>query len=59
MYIIRLSDVMECIVDKSFDVDKILGEVEKALEKYESEKTDFEVLESISVNVISGLTDIL
>ena len=59
MYIIRLSDVMEYIVDKSFDVDKILGEVEKALEKYESEKTDFEVLESISVNVISGLTDIL
>ena len=59
MYIIRLSDVMGCIVDKSFDVDKILGEVEKALEKYESEKIDFEVLESISVNVISGLTDIL
>ena len=59
MYIIRLSDVMECIVDKSFDVDKILGEVEKALEKYESEMIDFEVLESISVNVIIGHTDIL
>ena len=50
---------MEYIVEKSFDVDRILGEVEKALEKYESEKIDFEVLESISINVISGLTDIL
>ena len=46
-------------VNKSFDVDKMFNDVENSFEKYESEQKDGEVLISMAVSVLSGLTDIL
>ena len=59
----KVGKVMEG-VNKSFDVNEVFSGVEKSLEKYESVDSDniFEdakLCEALSVEVVSGLTDIL
>ena len=51
-------------VNKSFDVNEVFSGVEKSLEKYESVDSgsiseDAELYKALSVEVVSGLTDIL
>jgi hypothetical protein len=51
-------------VSKSFDVNEVFSGVEKSLEKYESVDSgsifeDAKLYEALSVEVVSGLTDIL
>ena len=51
-------------VNKSFDVNEVFSGVEKSLEKYESVNSgsifeDAKLYEALSVEVVSGLTDIL
>ena len=51
-------------VNKSFDVNEVFSGVEKSLEKYESVDSgsifeDAKLYEALSVEVVSGLTDIL
>jgi len=51
-------------VNKSFDVNEVFGGVEKSLEKYKSVNSgsifeDVKLYKALSVEVVSGLTDIL
>ena len=51
-------------VNKSFDVNKVFDGVEKSLEKYDSVDSgnifeDIKLHKALSVEVVSGLTDIL
>ena len=52
-------------VNKSFDVNEVFGGVEKSFEKYKSVRPSGDILkdadlcEALSVEVVSGLTDIL
>ena len=46
-------------VNKSFDVDKMFSDVKNDFEKYESEQKDGEVLMSMALRVLIGLTNIL
>ena len=59
----KVGKVMEG-VNKSFDVNEVFSGVEKSLEKYESVDSgsifeDAKLYEALSVEVVSGLTDIL
>ena len=51
-------------VNKSFDVNEVFSGVEKSLEKYDSVDSgnifeDIKLHKALSVEVVSGLTDIL